>query len=175
MAHRYTEEQKTFIREIAPRRYNKEIVDLFNEKFGTNLTESQIKCFKANHGIRSDLKRKRRTTPERLFNEEQESFIRANAKGLTNQELTDLVNKTFGLNVTAKQVKTFKNKHKISSGLTGHFEKGHVPANKGKKFPGKTNRTSFKKGQRSHNYKPIGYERIDEDGYVLVKVSDQGP
>lgn len=34
----------------------------------------------------------------------------------------------------------------------------------------KTSATRFKKGQDSHNVKPIGYERITVDGYVEVKV-----
>lgn len=60
------------------------------------------------------------------------------------------------------------------------FKKGHVPSCKGKReheFRSpeaieKCRRTQFKKGQRPHNTKPVGYERIDKDGYVLVKVAD---
>lgn len=111
----------------------------------------------------------------KLFTEEQDAFIRSNAKGLLNQELADLVNEAFGLNVTGTQVKCYKRNHQIKSGVTGHFEKGQAPANKGKKYPGQTNKTSFKKGQKAHNYKPVGTERIDWDGYVLIKVSDEGP
>ncbi|HHX7186595.1 TPA: HNH endonuclease signature motif containing protein [Bacillus thuringiensis] len=112
----------------------------------------------------------------KLFNDEQVAFIRENAKGLSNQALTNLINKEFGLSVSIKQIKTFKKNNKISSGLTGHFEKGHVPFNKGKK--GLTRggvETQFKKGQQATNYKQVGSERVDRDGYVLVKVSDEGP
>lgn len=112
----------------------------------------------------------------KLFNDKQEAFIRANAKGLSNQDLTDLVNLKFGLSVTRQQVKTFKHNRKISSGLTGQFEKGHLPANKGTKGVHNVggNRTSFKKGQKPPNHKPVGTERIDRDGYTLIKVSDVG-
>jgi hypothetical protein len=113
----------------------------------------------------------------KLFNYEQDAFIRANAKYLFNQDLADLVNKTFGLNVSASQVKNYKRNHQIKSEVTGHFQKGHDPANKGTKglYNVGGNKTSFKKGQKAHNYKPVGTERIDRDGYVLVKISDDGP
>ncbi|MGM0776935.1 MAG: HNH endonuclease signature motif containing protein [Bacillota bacterium] len=112
-----------------------------------------------------------------LFNRQQEVFIRANVKGLSNQELTDLINQEFGLNVTRKQVKAFKNNHRISSGLTGHFKKGCTPVNKGTKglYNVGGNSTSFKPGQKPKNYVPVGSERIDTDGYTLIKVQDEGP
>lgn len=108
-----------------------------------------------------------------LFNDEQDVFIRENAEGLLNQELADLVNITFGLDLTATQVKSFKRNHLIQSGVTGYFEKGHVPENKGKKYPGQTNKTSFKNGNKPHNYKPVGTERINGDGYVDIKISEK--
>lgn len=112
----------------------------------------------------------------RLFSAEQENFIRINVRGKSNQELTNLVNEKYGLEVTVMQVRTWKKNHNISSGLTGFFEKGHVTINKGTKgmFNVGGNKTSFKKGDAPHNYKPIGYERIDRDGYILIKVQDEG-
>ena len=176
MPRRYTQEQKDFICETAPGRYNHEIAELFNKKFGT-VTESQIKAFKANYKIKSDVARRRRTKQEGLFTTAQIEFIKANAKGLTNQELADLVNKTFDLLISARQMNTWKQNHGVTSGLDFCFKKGSVPANKGTKgiYNVGGNKTSFKKGQEPLNYKPIGYERVDRDGYVLVKVQDNGP
>lgn len=90
----------------------------------------------------------------RLFSEKQENFIRINVRGRSNQELTNLVNEKYGLEVTVMQVKTWKKNHNISSGLTGFFEKGHVPINKGTTgmFNVGGNKTSFKKGDIPHNY-----------------------
>lgn len=112
----------------------------------------------------------------RLFTEEQEKFLRDNAWDRLNQELADLINEKFGLNVSRIQVKNFKNSRKIDSGLTGQFEKGRIPENKGTKgmYNFRGNRTSFKKGERPPNYKPIGSERIDKHGYIQLKVSDEG-
>lgn len=59
------------------------------------------------------------------------------------------------------------------TGRTGCYEPGAVPANKGKKMPynAKRSATQFKKGQRSHNTKYEGHERISKDGYVEISVS----
>lgn len=176
MPHKYTDEQKDFIREVSPGRYNKEIADLFNAKFGTSVTESQIKSIKANYKIKSNVPLKRRTEPEGLFTKDQEDFIKKNVKGLTNQALADLINETFDLSITARQMLTWKKNHGLTSGLDFRFKKGQEPANKGTKGLHNVggNKTSFKKGQRPLNYKPVGTERVDDEGYTLIKVSDTG-
>lgn len=61
--------------------------------------------------------------------------------------------------------------------VAGHrFEKGHIPANKGRKMSpelyAKCAPTMFKKGQASINKRPVGSERINVDGYIEVKVAD---
>ncbi|MFT4415298.1 HNH endonuclease signature motif containing protein [Fredinandcohnia humi] len=174
MPRRYTKEQIDYIREIAPGRYNDEIAKLFNANFGTNLTEGQIKSFKANHKIKSNVPKRRVTEDDGLFTKEQKAFIKENVKGLSNQKLADLVSENFNLSITAKQMMTWKQNHGLSSGLKG--SEGVAPPNKGTKglynFGG--NKTSFKTGQRPLNYKPVGTERIDRDGYILIKVSDTG-
>ncbi|MFC3788334.1 HNH endonuclease signature motif containing protein [Paenibacillus sp. GCM10012307] len=94
-----------------------------------------------------------------------------------NQELAELVNEKFGLQITAKQMNTYKKNHGLVGEVDCRFQKGSTPANKGTKglYNVGGNRTSFKPGQRALNYKPVGSERIDEDGYILIKVSDDGP
>lgn len=81
---------------------------------------------------------------------EQHSWLSDHATGVSNKDLTDKFNQTFGTKLTLDQIKTYKQNHSISSGLNGQFTKGHVPANKGKKMPKeqyeKSNRTMFKKG-----------------------------
>jgi hypothetical protein len=175
MAHKYTPEQVEFIREVAPGRYNVEIADLFNVQFGTAVTEGQIKSYKANHKIQSNVPRKRVTEDDGLFTKEQRDFIKDNVHGISNQKLADMVNQKFGLSITAKQMKTWKTNHGLSSGLKG--SEGTDPPNKGSKglYNVGGNKTSFKKGQQPSNYKPVGTERIDRDGYILIKVSDEGP
>lgn len=176
IARKYTKEQIDYLREIAVGRYSDEIAELFNAKYGMNLTASQIKSLKKNYGIKSGKLPKRRRDDIRLLTPEQEEFVRKHAKGLYNQELADLVNKTFGTSFTARQLGTWKTNHGVSSGLTGYFEKGQKPWNKGLKGLNTGGEAGwFKKGHRPINYKPVGSERVDsKDGYVLVKVQDEG-
>ena len=60
------------------------------------------------------------------------------------------------------------------------IKKGSIPVNKGKKQTEfmtekgieKSKATRFRKGQTAINHKPVGYERINVEGYVEVKVSE---
>lgn len=62
------------------------------------------------------------------------------------------------------------------AGKNSRFHSGQTSWNKGKKgldFGGKE--TRFKPGNVPHNHKPVGYERINVDGYIERKVTDDGP
>ena len=113
----------------------------------------------------------------RLLTQEQHDYLVEHIPGRYNKDLADLINNKFGLSLTAKQIRAYRKNHKlVSSGLTGRFEKGHVPINKGTRGMCNVggNSGSFKKGQKPKNYKPVGTERIDRDGYILIKVQDHG-
>ena len=114
------------------------------------------------------------------YSEEQKKFIIDNYYGKYSKELADIFNKQFNTNITAKEIKNYRKNHKLNSGLSGQFKKGHVAHNKGKKqieymsqeSIERTKETRFKKGNKPKNYRPIGSERITKDGYIEVKVSD---
>ena len=112
------------------------------------------------------------------FTEEQIKFIREIAPGRYAVEITEMVNNRFNLELKVSQIETCKRNHKIRSGIDSRFQKGMIPANKGKKgymSPEqyeKCKATMFKKGQVPQNHKPVGSERIDREGYVLVKVAE---
>jgi hypothetical protein len=57
------------------------------------------------------------------------------------------------------------------------FSKGQTPPNKGQKMSSevyeKVKYTMFKKGEIPRNTKQEGYEMIDKDGYVKIKVQDK--
>lgn len=63
------------------------------------------------------------------------------------------------------------------TGRTGCYAPGSAPENKGKKMPFNANsaRTQFKKGQRPHNTKHLGHERITKDGYIEISVAETDP
>jgi hypothetical protein len=60
-------------------------------------------------------------------------------------------------------------------GAQYRYNKGHEPANKGKQMAPETKEkvkhTFFQKGNEPHNTKWDGYERVDKDGYIKVRVS----
>ena len=115
-----------------------------------------------------------------IYTTKQLQFIRDNAKGIGNAELTKIFNLEFHTNLKVSQIKSFKHNHKISSGLTGHFPKGNVPSNKGKTWDEymskecqkKSRKTCFKKGNKPSNTYSLGTERHRTDGYIDVKVAN---
>lgn len=64
----------------------------------------------------------------------------------------------------------------VEAGRSYRFIPGHVPGNKGKKMSGdvyeKVRHTFFQKGHMPANHKPVGYERINREGYIEVKVAE---
>lgn len=114
------------------------------------------------------------------YTDEQRQFLIDNNYMRTGMELSDLFYDKFEIRLTKQNIKCFRTNHKLNSGLTGRFEKGHKTHNKGKKWceymssQGQTNslKTTFKKGQMPHNYRPVGSERISKDGYVEIKIAD---
>lgn len=59
----------------------------------------------------------------------------------------------------------------------GCFPKGHRPWNYGMHWNagGNSHKTRFKKGHIPKQYKPVGSIRDAKDGYMYIKVSDEGP
>lgn len=114
------------------------------------------------------------------YSEEQKRFIIDNNYGKYSKELAEMFNQHFNTNITAKEIAYFRRNHKLNSGLTGQFKKGHTTHNKGKKqveYMSKeaierTKATRFKKGNKPNNYRPVGSERITKDGYIEIKIAD---
>lgn len=100
-------------------------------------------------------------------------WLKENAYGLSNMDITKKFNDYFGLSLSVECVKRCKSRNHISSGLTGYFPKGNIPFNKGKKGYMGANITSFKPGSKPKNTDPIGTEKMLADGYIWVKVDDQ--
>ena len=106
------------------------------------------------------------------YTDEMIEFLREVAKGKTYKEITELFNRRFNLDVTAKKIKSLLSRKKICTGTLGYSKKGSIPWNKGKKGFTGANRTSFKKGDKPANWGPVGSERVDKDGYTLIKIAE---
>ena len=97
--------------------------------------------------------------------------------GHTEFEIMDAFYAEFGIMLNRSKIKNFKARFGVQSGTKGgRFSKGHKSWNKGQKANKATydalKQTMFHKGNVPHNYKPIGYEQIRDDGYVAVKVAE---
>ena len=111
----------------------------------------------------------------------EDQFLIDNVKGITLKELTERFNNKFNLQLSESSIANRKAKLNIQSGIVGgQFIKGQIPFNEGKKWSeymspkGQANsrKTTFKKGNIPTNCKPIGSERIDKNGYILIKIQD---
>ena len=172
---KYSKEISDFIESHVKGISCEELVKITNENTGAHFTISKMRGFLKNHGLKSGV-RGNGAEKRKIFIPEIEKFIKENAVLLPNKDLAELVNKTFSTKLTTEQVKNFKHRKHISSGLTGHFKKGHIPQNKGKKMSAeiykKVASTMFKKGHTPHNHRPIGSERTGKDGYLQVKIAE---
>jgi hypothetical protein len=108
------------------------------------------------------------------YTDAERQFIKDNVEGRSNKELAEMFNKHFNLDMTADKIRAYKKNKKLRSGMDGRFKKGHVSPNKGVKGLHKVGPSGFKKGNKPHNYMPIGSERISGEGYIYVKIGDPG-
>ncbi len=106
-----------------------------------------------------------------VYTDEMVAFLHAH-KTMLRKEMTALFNQKFGTNLDRRTLNAKCERIGALTGRTGRIEKGNKPWNTGTKGLMKANVTTFKKGQKSHNIKPIGYERETVDGYTEVKVAD---
>ena len=112
--------------------------------------------------------------PQHIWSDEEKQYLAEITPGRGYKEIQSMMSCKFGFDYTRHQIKGAITRNKLNTGRTGRFEKGHATWNKGTKGLTKANVTSFKKGQKPHNYKPLGSERITKDGYCEIKVSDTG-
>ena len=106
---------------------------------------------------------------KRKFSDEMVAFMQKH-KELPRQELTEMLNNHFGTNFTRNQVASKCTHIGALTGRTGKLEKGHSSWNKGLKGFKPSPGTLFKKGNIPHTAAPIGYERINKDGHIEIKV-----
>ena len=112
--------------------------------------------------------------PQHIWSDEEKQYLAEITPGRGYKEIQSMMSCKFGFDYAHHQIKGAITRNKLNTGRTGRFEKGHATWNKGTKGLTKANVTSFKKGQKPHNYKPLGSERITKDGYCEIKVSDTG-
>lgn len=183
MSRLLTDEQDAYLRKIAPGISTKECVNAINEKFDTHFTRGQIQNYKNNHRILSGRKSWEFVDHKKhqKFSEEVRQFIFENYKSTTHKKMAEMIKEKFDYDMTLGQIKGFYGRNHLNSGLTGRFEKGHIPKNKGKRqtefmsmeMIERTRGTRFKNGQLPHNTVPIGTIKELKDGYLWFKIDDK--
>lgn len=172
MPRKYKPEVHAFIAAHVAGTTTQELARIANAAFGTNFTAASMKSYKANHNLKSGTRHgveKGKATD--LFPEKVRKYIFANYKGTGHKAMCDQLFEYFGIQYTPGQIKQYYARNGLNSGLTGYFKKGCCPYKqpKGTHAQG-CEKTWFRPGQLPPNTKPIGYERITQDGYTEVKV-----
>ena len=171
----YTDEMLHFLRDNYPRMLLGELTDAFNQLFGLDKSEGQIKACLKNHDIKCGRKPGARKGELRLFTPEQREWIQDAYQRMSLKEMVEPFHAAFGVRRTEAQLRSFTRNHRITSGRDGRFSKGSVPFNKGTKGLMKPNKTSFKKGHVPPNERPMWSERITKDGYIEIKIPEKNP
>jgi hypothetical protein len=94
-------------------------------------------------------------------------FLEQKIAGRPFVELTELFNRHFNLSLTFRQITGACNYHRLRNGRGT----GHVSPNKGRKGWHPPGAVLFKPGHKGYGRLPLGTERINEKGYIKVKIS----
>jgi hypothetical protein len=161
--HTYAPDEIQFLRNNVDAHTNAELAVLLKEKFSTCVTPESISYALFSRGI----KRKR----IHIYTAEEIAYLKSIVKGLGRKEIVKRFNEHFGLSLDEGHVHAAMSNRGISSGLTGQYPKGNIPANKGTHIGG-WEPTQFKKGHIPANHKPVGSERVDVYGYIEIKTAE---
>lgn len=107
-----------------------------------------------------------------IWTKEEKEYLGEITPGKHYKEILELMNKKFEYTFRLKQIERAIERFGYKTGIDTKFQKCHEPWNKGTKGLTGPNKTSFKKGNEPWNKKKIGSERIDINGYILIKVKE---
>lgn len=111
------------------------------------------------------------------YTEPELAWVKANAKRRRRRAHAEFCQLFHRTDVSLSNYSSLCKRFGWMTGRTGRYERGTVPANKGKTMPYNANsaRTRFKKGQSPPNTKYLGHERVSKDGYVEICIDQVNP
>ena len=175
MRFKYSEEHVKFLRKGFKKKRIPKLTAAFNKKFGLARSEDSIKAALKNRKISCGRKGGHMKGHKLSFTKNQIKWIKEEYLTQSPAEMVDEFNLKFGTQKTARQIRSFIHNHGINSGRTGCFEKGNKPWNTGTKGLVKPNSGNFKKGTVPPNWQPVGSERVNNYGYLEVKINEPNP
>ena len=182
-----TDEQIDWLKSNSWQKRPQMIADEMNAKFGLNLTKAQIMNQMTTYHVVNGLYGKQ-LPGERskcsMFSLEQEAYLKSVNHGKTTRDMQRVIMEYTGKNLTLDQVKGWRARNHLDSGMTGWFQRNNPPVNKSKKLEevvGKERAekikkaikpTLFKKGNIPHNHVEVGTKIKDSNGYWKLKVAE---
>ncbi len=169
----YTPEHLAFLTKQYKKLGVKQLTQAFNKKFNLDKKHGHIKSALTNHKITSG-----RTAGAilkgipRVFTLAQIKFIEKAYQKNEVSIVTEMVNKKYNTCFAKSQIVRIIKNRGITCPRTGQFKKGGTTWNKGTKGLTKSNRTSYKKGCIPVNHREVGSQRINNDGYIEIKVAE---
>jgi len=185
--YKYPQEVHEFVREHSEGVRNQDLAEMCNAALGTSFTTSSMRAFRHNHGYKSGLGnwsseeywKYQKKYPPGMF-----EFVRDNSEGVLCEDMARMVNERFGTSYDQDQIRAFRRRNHIKSGVSTRFKKGQESRTKGKTLeeickndPEKLARvrsTQFKKGQKANNELPLGTVVVNTEGYKVRKKSMTG-
>jgi hypothetical protein len=119
---------------------------------------------------RKSRRKKRKYTPPHNYTTAEIRFLERKVAGRSHAEVTELFNRRFGLSFTVSRIHSTLQRYGFTNGRDTRFRPGQTSFNKGQKGIHFSRKTEFKKGNRPWNWRPVGSERINADGYAEVKI-----
>lgn len=185
MAHSsYPEEVQRFIADHSEEYSRKELSEELKARFNFEKTPEALHSWCKARKLKSKPRSGRQCPELSKYPADMHAFIREIAYGRGYKEIAQMVNERFGDGtITVKQTRGYLKNHKIKTGRTSCFTKGHIPWTKGKTIeeilrdPEKIRRfyeNQYKKGNVPHNALPLGTIIKNADGYLIRKKQMEG-
>ena len=180
----YPEEVQVFIFEHSNEYSRQELSEELKSRFGFEKSPDALHSWCSARKLHFKPRKGRKCPELSKYPEEMHGYIMEIAYGRSYREIAQMVNDRFGDGtIDHERVHFYLKNHKIKTGRTGCYAKGHVPWTKGRKIeeiiknPEKRQGfydNQYKKGNVPHNTLPVGSIVKTTDGYLVRKKQMEG-
>ena len=181
---RYTPEMVDWLAQAYRVSHIPELTRRFNGRWGTDLSERQIRSAVKNYRLRSGRAPgyRKGELPQghgaRTYTDAEIAWLREWYPRVDRDELARRFAERFGRRVSARNLAQRCQAYEIRAGRSGQFAPGQQPWNKGLsgyQAGGNSPRTRFRPGSSPHTTVPVGSYVQDKGGLWMLKVSDRDP